>query len=548
METPDCPTEGEPLKTGEDGVEAGQAETASEVKKGCKEFVGLSKLTHWRTAVFFLSLFLCLTVVFAFSFIIPCPVRPQYQAFWNRTFPEAETYDFLAFEDVNKDKVKDIQLVIKDNATSPNSTCGNAGLSSPCVYMLALDGTDGETLWQRPLDPDFHWAQCGLNADTGRKWDCLVFHADQLSALEEQNGEVTWQQKHPPGLRSEIPVLSVPDLDADKVSDIALVGSDGVQTQLVFLSGKTGVQVGSKVVLNSSRTVVHLLHQTGEGAYYVLLQNDDGLYALALWRIAAKAKDGLEAGLKKDEQVESRAANLSGLVPVYTWDSVRHVVKTGKMDSSDLVLVSSSEVAKVDAKTLQLLWTFNTTSVHSEPSFGHYNKDGILDVVLEEDIDNSTKRVLILDGKSGDTLWKVELLSSSNSPRPTSIHTINSFSIFILWGLLPSTSNSSVPSLPGERRSYMLYPLYSNVLLQCENFTEHIVTFKATLMERGRHAAFILLTGPGGEDTQGDVVVTKWKLKNDVPQSTVLALGDDTSEINDGNIKEAFERLRFSDN
>lgn len=29
----------------------------------------------------------------------------------------------------------------------------------------------------------------------------------------------------------------------------------------------------------------------------------------------------------------------------------------------------------------------------SEPSFGHFNKDGVLDVVVEEDIGNFTKRV-----------------------------------------------------------------------------------------------------------------------------------------------------------
>lgn len=92
METTDCPTEGEPLKSGEDGVEP----PATELKRGCKEVLGLSKLTHWRTAVFFLSLFLCLTVVFAFSFIIPCPVRPQYLASWNRTFPGAGVCVFFA--------------------------------------------------------------------------------------------------------------------------------------------------------------------------------------------------------------------------------------------------------------------------------------------------------------------------------------------------------------------------------------------------------------------------------------------------------------------
>lgn len=89
-------TEADSLKRGEDGVETGTAPSATELKKkSCKEGLGFSKLTHWRTAVFFFSLFLCLTIVFAFSFIIPCPVRPQYLISWNRTFPEASAYNHM---------------------------------------------------------------------------------------------------------------------------------------------------------------------------------------------------------------------------------------------------------------------------------------------------------------------------------------------------------------------------------------------------------------------------------------------------------------------
>lgn len=44
---------------------------------------------------------------------------------------------------------------------------------------------------------------------------------------------------------------------------------------------------------------------------------DTGLYGLALWRIAAKAKEGLEAGFKKPKQMEGKTAAASGLVPVY---------------------------------------------------------------------------------------------------------------------------------------------------------------------------------------------------------------------------------------
>lgn len=69
----------------------------------------------------------------------------------------------------------------------------------------------------------------------------------------------------------------------------------------------------------------------------------------------------------------------------------------------------------------------------------------------------------------------------------------------------------------------------------------------ATLLERGRHAAYILLTGPETQGVQGTVVLSKRKLKQDVADSRVCLVGTDRgSETNDV-IKEAFSRLRFSD-
>lgn len=44
---------------------------------------------------------------------------------------------------------------------------------------------------------------------------------------------------------------------------------------------------------------------------------DTGLYGLALWRIATKAKAGMEVSLKKDKHWEIKASATSGLVPIY---------------------------------------------------------------------------------------------------------------------------------------------------------------------------------------------------------------------------------------
>ncbi|XP_060950344.1 protein FAM234A [Limanda limanda] len=536
--TTDHATEGDPLKSGEEATELKK-------KKTLKEVLGFHKLTHWRTAFFFLSLFLCLTIVFAFSFVLRCPVRPQYLVSWNRTFPKAASFDFLAVQAASDDKVRDVLFVLKTSECAVNSTCGDAGLPSPCVFVLAVDGTDGVSLWERPLHPEFHWAQCGLEEDTGRTWDCLLSHSDQITAVDKHTGKIKWQQPQLSGLHSTVPVLSIPDLDGDKVNDVALMGSDNTQTQLAFLSGKTGVQIGSTVSLNS--TEMHLLHRTAEGSHYVLLQTDTGLYGLALWRIAAKAKEGIEVRLKTDRHWEKDASSATGLVPIYESDSVNRVVrKEERSDPPNLLLVTSTDVVLVNGKDRKPMWRFNTSSVLSEPSFGHFNKDDVLDVVVEEEVGNYTKRIVILDGKTGVVLWQVSLLSCPNSPGPTAIHTTNGVSVFVFWGMMPPATNSSIP-LMSDRRTYLMLPLYSEILLESTNSLDHIITFKATLLEPGRHAAYFLLSGPEAEGDEDTVVLSKRKLKQDLQHSKVLRISSEGEWESNEDITDAFLRLRFSE-
>ncbi|XP_037546723.1 protein FAM234A [Nematolebias whitei] len=549
MESAGQVTESDPLKREEDGTKTVTAPPATDIKnRKWKEGLGCSRMSHWRTAVFFLSLFLCLTIVFAFSFILPCPVRPQYLIIWNRTFSDAATYDFLAIEHASQDKVMDVLFVLKNTNGTQNKSCADAGLPSPCLFVMAVDGTDGDTLWERPLGSEFHWAQCGLEHRTPASWHCLLSHSDNLTAIDKNTGHVVWQQPQPTGLLSSLPVLSVPDLDGDKVADVVLVASDNTQTQIILLSGKTGAQIGSTVVLDSFKSASHLVHLSKEGSYYVLLQNDTGVHGLALWRIAAEAKAELNANLKKDKHLEKKADAATGLVLIHESDAVSLLRTQDTDDSSDLLVVSGNEVALVDGGKLQLRWTFNISSVLGMPSFGHFNKDKVLDVVVEEDIGNYTKRIIILNGASGGVLWELQLLASANanSPRPTSIHTTNSYSIFMFWGLMPSESNSS-ELIQTDRRSYMLHPLYPKVLLEFTNALDHIISFKATLMEHGRHAAYLLLTGPENEGTEGTVILIKRKLKQDVPLCKVLRTGTSGGSATDEDIIEAFNRLRFSD-
>lgn len=76
----------------------------------------------------------------------------------------------------------------------------------------------------------------------------------------------------------------------------------------------------------------------------------------------------------------------------------------------------------------------------------------------------------------------------------------------------------------------------------------------ATLLEQGRHACYLVLSGPDGRQHEEShetepVILTKRKIKDDVSESGILGVAADEpiSEDMEKSVKEAFHMLRFSD-
>lgn len=88
MDNKDSEAEIHPLKT-EDAKAQENHENSVERRIIIKQSARLSRLSRWRTAAFFVSLFLCLIIVFAFSFVIPCPERPVSERTWFRNYDNA---------------------------------------------------------------------------------------------------------------------------------------------------------------------------------------------------------------------------------------------------------------------------------------------------------------------------------------------------------------------------------------------------------------------------------------------------------------------------
>lgn len=88
MARPEAEAEIHPLKAREAPASPGSGARDAEKEAGGGG-AQPGRLSQWRTAAFFLSLYLCLGVAFAFSFVIPCPVRPASRTAWSRAYDDA---------------------------------------------------------------------------------------------------------------------------------------------------------------------------------------------------------------------------------------------------------------------------------------------------------------------------------------------------------------------------------------------------------------------------------------------------------------------------
>ncbi|NWZ49468.1 F234A protein, partial [Haliaeetus albicilla] len=192
MDNKDSEAEIHPLKT-EDVKAQENHENSVERRIVSKQSSQLSRLSRWRTAAFFISLFLCLIIVFAFSFIIPCPERPVSERTWFRNYDNAVAYQFLAIEDANEDKVQDVVFAFKasNGSSSFNRTCLDEDLPSPCAFVAAVSGTNGRALWERPAAEEVEWMECGIKQlGAAEAQGCLVVGKPvSLTAVDLRTGE-----------------------------------------------------------------------------------------------------------------------------------------------------------------------------------------------------------------------------------------------------------------------------------------------------------------------------------------------------------------------
>ncbi|XP_058566105.1 protein FAM234A [Neofelis nebulosa] len=549
MGSKDLEAEIHPLKNEDKRLQEnlGSQTTKEDNLKGLPRQPGLSGC---RTVAFFLSLFVCLFVVFVVSFIIPCPDRPASQGTWRVYYNAAVTYDFLATEDINRDRIQDVLFLYKNTNSSNNSnlSCADEGFSSPCTFVAAVSGANGSVLWERPAAQDGALVQCAVpQPQAGRTSSAciLVGRPSSFVAVDVFTGETLWS--HPSSFGGNASILSsllrLPDVDADGAPDLLVLTQEEKEVSGYIYSGSTGHQIGHRGSLGVGGTSGSLLHVTRMGAHYILFPCASSLCGRSVKGLH-ETVTGRGSPLKRDPLWEGMLnASTHGLL----WHSpgaIRYLMTVPGKVGEDLLLVSSEACVLLDGQELAPRWIFSAARVLRRPILGYYKPD-TLAVVIE----NGTgidRQILLLDLSTGAVLWNQALPGLPGDPQSASLPTADHRSAFFFWGLHELMGTNQTVQEPGDTRHslYMFHPTVPGVLLELANISANIVAFQAVLFEPSRHAAYVLLTGPTRQDAPGVVSVAKHKVRDLVPSSRVVRLAEGGPD-SDQAVRDRFSRLRY---
>ncbi|XP_042778692.1 protein FAM234A [Panthera leo] len=549
MGSKDSEAEIHPLKNEDKRLQEnlGSQTTKEDNLKGLPRQPGLSGC---RTVAFFLSLFVCLFVVFVVSFIIPCPDRPASQGTWRVYYNAAVTYDFLATEDINRDRIQDVLFLYKNTNSSNNSnlSCADEGFSSPCTFVAAVSGANGGVLWERPAAQDGALVQCAVPQPQGGRTSSaciLVGRPSSFVAVDVFTGETLWS--HPSSFGGNASILSsllrLPDVDADGAPDLLVLTQEEKEVSGYIYSGSTGHQIGHRGSLGVGGTSGSLLHVTRMGAHYILFPCASSLCGRSVKGLH-ETVTGRGSPLKRDPLWEGMLnASTHGLL----WHSpgaIRYLMTVPGKVGEDLLLVSSEACVLLDGQELAPRWIFSAARVLRRPILGYYKPD-TLAVVIE----NGTgidRQILLLDLSTGAVLWNQALPGLPGDPQSASLPTADHRSAFFFWGLHELMGTNQTVQEPGDTRHslYMFHPTVPGVLLELANISANIVAFQAVLFEPSRHAAYVLLTGPARQDAPGVVSVAKHKVRDLVPSGRVVRLAEGGPD-SDQAVRDRFSRLRY---
>uniref|UniRef100_A0A3B4A499 FAM234A/B beta-propeller domain-containing protein n=1 Tax=Periophthalmus magnuspinnatus TaxID=409849 RepID=A0A3B4A499_9GOBI len=492
-----------------------------------------------RTAAFLVPLVCATLLVLLCAFLIPCQkgkVRPQ----WERAFGE---------------ETKVIQ--------SKRVICVSVFVFPCCSVVVysaaALSAVNGQVIWKKPTSERVMYIQCGLRISAQKSHVCLLISKSTLTAVNGTTGEIRIRIHLLPSFYCQInnPFLGKKD------SIITLCTT--MDLSFTLISGQTGAKLGRSVPFNISgqgKLIGPLLHKTQQEAFYILfgLGNIKAISLCDLYIHATGKMPSNQELRKRDPGWEGLKArtNSSTLIHIFGYASVNEIklwlLWSGTGDTKGLFKVFCWQ-----ERAFVRVWESGR-----QPTSGHFNDDGVLDIFLQHSA-NGVMKVQIIDGAKGRLLWSAEFACPRLDLGSTTMSTSSGQSVFLFWASEPiraqknvtkTTVSQSVPpgaaaGQPLIRKLFLLHPLYPTVLLELNSTTDTAVTSAVIFDERQDDASYITVSSQPTPGSRPIVCVVKiMSLKAAIVKAKMVRLNE--NRMQESSVKPStsevstfFRRLAF---
>ncbi|CAB1449904.1 unnamed protein product [Pleuronectes platessa] len=495
---------------------------------------------------------------------------------WERALGDAGgvTPPALALWDVDGDSVEDVLLAVAEwtNDTRPAQR-------SKIYSAVALSAVSGRVLWTKVMAESVMYIQCGPQNSSQPAPVCLLISKSIIMAVNGTTGKnlTSVQLKN-----IESQAVLLPDLQGDSVPDllIATMPEDKhLDLYLTLISGLTGGQLGRPVPFNltgQGKLIGPLLHETQRGAFYILfgLGNVEAISLCDIYIRATGKMPVTQALRTKDPKWEELRKTNSSFIDIYrgseqvefmfplaagfgnnrnTLDTVSNLNST----RSDWVLVYNSSILSVlRQRDMHKTWTFSSPPIHSQPAAGHFNEDGILDLLFQHSA-NGVMEAQVIDGATGKLLWSAEFVCPRLVLQTSAISTSPGQSAFLFWASEPINSLKNVTKTtvaPGEpliRKLFLLHPVYPTVLLELASTTDTTVTSAVSYQERQKDASYITVSSRPTPDSEPSArIVKSMSLRAAILKAQTVRLGESSktgTSVKPGalEVDKFFRRLTF---
>ncbi|XP_029014401.1 protein FAM234B isoform X3 [Betta splendens] len=512
-------------------------------------------------SAFFLVPVVCATVlVLLCAFLIPCRKgemerKPQ----WERALGDAGglTPHALALWDVDGDSVEDVLLGVTEWTNDTHPTQRNKLHS-----VVVLSAASGRMLWRKPMAEPVMYVQCGLQHGSQRPAACLLISKSLLMAVNSSTGKnlSSVQLKN-----IESQAVLLPDVQGDGVPDLliaTLPADEALDLSLSLISGLTGEQIGRPVpfhLFGQGKLTGPLLHQTEKGAYYILF-GLGSVEAISLRDIYTRATDKaqLSPALKVKDSLWEKLKNTSTsfvhiyrgsegvefLLPFVAGFGNNHnnldPVSNLNTTRSDWVLVygsSSSKLSVIKQKDIHKTWTWTSSKlIQSQPSLGHFNDDGVLDLFFQHS-SNGVMEAQVIDGANGQPLWSAQFVCPHLVLETSAISTTTGQSVFLFWASHPirtqknGTRTTVAPGVaaaePFIRNLFLLHPAYPTILLQLSSTTDTAVTSAVSYQEHQKDATYVTVSSRPTTDSEfGAHIVKSMSLRSAIAKGQIVIVGE----------------------